>query len=728
MSENRLASRCAAALFCAVLALSTASALDWEVFPSSDLHSSGDVMEQRGNYSIHNGDFKYGKGSPDCKWQGFVRFDLSELPDSLWVEEAIVAYEMITASNPPAVSHLTHVTVDPLTAVPADLWNAIVGGPAVSRDTAARQGIVERPLDSLGVAAIQNGIADDWVGFGVYKWDTTSTWGHIKGYQTGRFKPRIRLRLQARDLAVARIIAPTGEYHRSDTITPTAVIHNNGEISAPFRVWFTISTGTRVIYRQTVDLPGLTPGRDTTLRFADWPPDAAGVERVARCSLAMLGDFRPENNFAVSWFALVDENRPVQPHWGWQEVAPVPLLPSARPVKLGAWLAANSGNGRIYCGKGNKSADFASYSPVTGQWRQLATIPLGLWHKSPGKGARGVADGGNSIYFLKGNRTCEFWRYDIAGDSWQRLADVPAGPNSGSVRAGTGMVYLKQYGTGYVYVLKGPKNDFARYNTDTGEWEQLQCPPIGGKNKWDRGSWVVSDGESKIYAHKSNRHELWSFNLADETWDGAPLPPMPYFGSTLRSKKMRDGGCAAWLDGSVYSLKGGKTQEFWRFTPSTGRWVELETIPRFGTSLKPVRMGAGGDFVAWPYGGALYALKGSKSLEFWRYTLPPPGYGEERRRGSDGAAGIEGAAAARVRCVPGVARDGRVRLEYSLPEAGAARVTVHDAAGRIVRSEAARLGRTGSHRLDLSGLAAGVYLVRVDTDRAGVADKLVLAR
>jgi hypothetical protein len=248
----------------------------------------------------------------------------------------------------------------------------------------------------------------------------------------------------------------------------------------------------------------------------------------------------------------------------------------------------------------------------------------------------------------------------------------------------------------------------------------MPSAPEGGKNRWDRGSWLVSDGAGTLYAHKANRHELWTFDLAEETWNTQGLPPMPYMGSSLRSKKMRDGGCAAWLDGAIYAMKGGKTQEFWRFAPGTGQWVELETIPQFGTSLRSVRMGQGGDFCAYPYGGALYALKGNKSLEFWRYTLPPEGEGD------GGTCGLAGAEQFVVSVSPRIAR-GSALVRVNGPRPGvAAGVALYDPAGRRVRS--ATVNQQSEVRLDLSGLAAGAYLVRVEAAGTGLTEKLVIAR
>ncbi len=732
--------RPATVLMAALLAVTPALAATYYVYPAHAQFSSGRVMESRGVYYKHNVEVMYGKDAPDSKWHGFIRFDLSGLPDSLSVESAVLEYEAVSVTNPPPRSYVTHVELDPWTADGAALWSAIVNGTVVAPDMAHGRGWIERPLNSLGVAAVQAGLASDYVALGIYKWDTSNTWGHIKGYPAGRHKPRLRLELAARDIGVVRIVEPQGIYSRGDTVVPTAVVENHGEVNAPFRVSFIISTGSAELYRHHIDVPGLVPGMQLSLFFPQWLADVAGASRVARVEVDMAGDIDSDNNIMVTWFDIrSDKSEPPEPpnppdppdptrpryRWGWQEVNSVPLAASARPVRAGGWLAVNRRSGLVYAGKGNKTADFAVYNPLTGRWRDLAPIPAGEPAVMPGKGARGTSDGRNSIFMVKGNSSTQFWRYDIAGDFWERLPDLPPGPNSGPVRSGSGLVYVEQYGTGYVYLLKGPKGDLVRYNTDLREWELLASAPAGGYNKWDHGSWLVYDGAGKLYAHKARKHELWTFDLETERWDERPRTGMPLVGTHARALKVRQGSSATWRNGAIYALKGGKSQEFWRYTPADDRWFELETIPKYGSSGRVVRMGRGGDFTTYPYGAALFALKGDKSLEFWRYTFAPAeALGGERSGGA-----VAGNALLRpaLAVSPSVARGGRALVRLSGVRPGErARVALYDPAGRLVSVRPVE--REEVVGLDLDGLAAGVYLVRLETESAAAGEKLVISR
>mgnify|MGYP000081327963 CR=1 FL=1 len=54
---------------------------------------------------------------------------------------------------------------------------------------------------------------------------------------------------------------------------------------------------------------------------------------------------------------------------------------------------------------------------------------------------------------------------------------MPDGPSGKRVKGGEDLVYIQQGMTGYVYLLKGYRNEFYRFNTATEEWEAL--PAVG---------------------------------------------------------------------------------------------------------------------------------------------------------------------------------------------------------------------------------------------------------
>jgi hypothetical protein len=520
------------------------------------------------------------------------------------------------------------------------------------------------------------------------------------------------------DAGVLGIASPAGTYEPGRVITPAATVRNYGSTPADFDVWMLITDPTGAqFYVAGTNVTNVAPGTNLlvdvfpacTLRLTgDW---------TAKCSTAMAGDVNPANDVLARGFGT----RAV-----WVEVKSIPATPSGQPVKDGAWFAYHAAGGFVYAGKGNKTGDFFSYDPGTGNWTQLKDIPFGTEAKPPRKGACGCADGTRYIYMAKGNNTLGFWRYDVAGDAWTQLTAVPAGANK--VKAGAAAVYVQTDGTGYVYLLKGSRTDFCRYNTVTDAWENLLAAPFGAKPKWDKGSFLVYDGDQTIYASKGKYNELWTYDLTTQQWGASALTGMPFVGRTGRTKKTKDGASGAWVGGGIYALKGGNTTEFWRYEPAANGWVELDTIPSYGSTGTLRRVNAGG-FIG-SAGGTLYAFKGNKTREFWRYVpgfvaVPPPapqpareGVMAERTAISDWQLAIS----------PNPLATGFVHLAVGgTALSRPALVRLYDASGRCVGAWKPLL-RNGAADLDLRHLAAGVYLVKVEVDDFTATQRLVVQR
>jgi len=483
-------------------------------------------------------------------------------------------------------------------------------------------------------------------------------------------------------------------------------------VPAAFDVWMLLTdpSGT-LYYSDSVNVANLDPAnnlvvdafRPCTLRvLGDW---------TAKCSLALAGDAHFGNNVLTGGFAVRS---------AWVEMKSMPEPPSYRPVKDGAWLAYDAGSGLIYAGKGNKTSDFYSYNTAANEWTSLRGIPLGLEAKLPRRGACGVADGSRYIYMAKGNNTLGFCRYDIATDSWLQLAGVPLGGHR-KVTAGSA-VYVRIGDSGYVYLLKGPTCEFYRFNVATGTWETMQPAPSGAHRKWYGGSFLVFDGDHTIYAHKARYHELWAYDTKTDKWSGTRLNGMPFVGRSARTRKSRDGGSGAWLEGDIYALKGGNTSEFWRYDATANTWTEFDSLPPMGSSGKVRKVRAGGSMVS--VDGTLFALKGNKTNELWRYGLPLASAPQPSREGVMAAQTTLGDWQFAIS--PNPLSGGFATVRYSLPKAGLSTLNVFDVAGRTVLSQTMAAGRTGTAGLDLRKLEAGVYLAKVTTKGFSTTQKLVV--
>jgi hypothetical protein len=536
------------------------------------------------------------------------------------------------------------------------------------------------------------------------------------------------------DIGVMSIIAPFGRVDTGATVVPEARVRNHGSVAMAFEAWFIlIDPLGGEVSRHRVDVSNLNASVDTVLQ---WPGTGVGTNIgtwTARCSVYVSHDANRANDFMSRGF-LVDIRAP----WpgGWREVASMPALPSGKPVKRGGWLDID-GDGIIFAAKGNKTGDFYAYDPMTDAWTNKSPIPVGIEGKLPDKGCRGVSDGENRFFMTKGYNTYGFWRYNVPGDSWYQMADVPEGLRRKKVKGGTDLAWVPTgTGAGFVYMLKGYYTEFYKYDPAGDTWYVLPDAPAGIKPKWDKGSWIVYDGENTIYAHKSKyynratyKHELWKFDIRGDTWYRDTLNGMPLYGlhgGRIKKKKAKDGGCGVWDHGLIRALKGGNTQQFWIYDVAADTWGESDTIPTNGTTGRKRRVKYGGDIVAWGH-GAFFALKGNKTVETWRYVVPSFA-GRQPARSGIQAGHTRTPSGHGVRVLANPVAGDHATIGYSLPVAGPARMTVFDAAGRTVRERQLPLSRYGSVTVDVRGLSSGIYLVSLETETYSATRKLVLQR
>ncbi|MFO7652095.1 MAG: T9SS type A sorting domain-containing protein [bacterium] len=522
------------------------------------------------------------------------------------------------------------------------------------------------------------------------------------------------------DVGVLSIESPADTVDTASLVLPAARVRNYGAGPATFRAWLSI-TGPGTAYADSVTITGLASGDSGRAAFRAWPGPHLPGAYAARCSVWIASDGNALNDTLGKGFVVHTASPPLPP--GWVEVGNVPLSPSGKAVKDGGWVAYDARSDRFYGAKAYKTGDFYCYDAAASAWAELTPWPLGTEAKPPYKGAVGSSDGNGTIYATKGNNRSGFWKYSVLDSAWTQLEDVPLGLSNKKVKGGTDMVYVAG-DTDYVYLLKGYKTEFYRYNIAAGAWQALADAPAGVKPKWDKGSWLVYDeARGRLLAHKAKYQELYAYDLAAGTW-GALLPGMPPAnGQTGKNKKAKDGSDAALLDGTLYALKGGNTQDFYSLDLETMTWAEQETIPAFGSTGKKKRVKGGGSIAA--DGEALYALKGNKTREFWRYV---PGVAGESpnpkpQTPTQGVQGRSEIGNRRLEILQNPAV-GSATIRWSGPSSLAPRpstLSLYDASGRLVYRRAID-NRQSSFDIALS---PGVYLVRV-TGGENLTRKLVI--
>ncbi len=516
------------------------------------------------------------------------------------------------------------------------------------------------------------------------------------------------------DVATKIILAPAGTIAAGTVVTPACSVVNYGTTTpASYTVRMKFEA-----YNQTATVTSHAPGATVYVTFTTWTA-VAGTHAVS-CSTELATDIVTTNDKLTGSVTVTGSGG----SGGWTAKTPMPA--GAKQIKDGGWLAydagADAGTGRIYASRGNKQPDFFAYNPVMDSWKALAPWLPGTEGKLPGKGSAGCADGNGAIYATKGNNKSGFWKYDATKDSWYQKKDVPLGVSNKKVKGGTDIAWAYKGSTGSPYLLKGYKNEFYRYDTGGDSWQTLSPAPVGANQKWDKGSWLAYDGTSKIYAFKAKYHEFYRYSPDGDSWSAA-LAPMPVTGST-GSKKAKDGSCGTYLNGGIFALKGGNTQQFFKYTVASNAWAEKETIPAVAPGEKKKKVKAGADIVT--VNTVLYATKGNKSNSLWLYVPGAFLFQASEREGVMASPMAIGESQFSI--APNPLASGFAVLRYGLPKAVAAKLSIYNVAGQTVMSQRLVASRSGYVNLDLRHLSNGVYLVKLSSEGFAGSQKLVVQR
>lgn len=516
------------------------------------------------------------------------------------------------------------------------------------------------------------------------------------------------------DAALAAVEAIPDTVDSGSVLVPALRVANLGTDSGIVRCRLRMVRGAVVGYADSVDV-ALAPGVESLVGLAPSLPLGLLGDWQYGASVRLVGDQVPVNDSIGGDFIVVPAGGTVWPA-GWFEVASVPPG-GGRPVKDGGCLAAVElrDTAWVYALKGNKTAEFYRYRILGDSWQTRAVMPMGREGKPPGRGAALTEHSSGRVYAVKGNNTLGFWEYRPAADSWIQLADVPLGINGKKVKGGSDLVVVHDGGEDWVYLMKGYRNEFYRYRISSGTWQTLAEMPVGSNIKWYKGSFLVADRGRHIYAHKGKYNELWRYTVGTDSW--VQRAALPLYNSAGRRKKSGDGASGAMWGGSIYALKGGNTNEFWRYDTVVDRWTELvaDSLPSFGSSMRKKRVKGGSDLVASSW--ALWALKGNRTLEFWRWGIPLAGTSAPPQRQIQSKVVLSGSLERRFELTPNPAR-GRVYLCYSVSTPVRISVPCYDASGRLVAVAAERQLTRGRGAIELAvqSLPAGVYVVRPVTD------------
>jgi YVTN family beta-propeller protein len=522
------------------------------------------------------------------------------------------------------------------------------------------------------------------------------------------------------DIGAVAIVAPSGTIP-AGPMTPRVTVRNHGTVREACDITFTINSAAP--YQQTVYLSnGLPVGADTTVDFPTWT--AWYGSYTARCSTHLAEDIVPANNVASSDFQVQ------APVTGWETKAGLPGGAKNKAVKDGGCitdLEATDAATFIYGLKGNGRCEFYQYSIAGDAWEAKESIPAvgSSGKKKAVKKGACITDADGVMFAAKGNGTLEWWKYDPALSGgptypWTEKTPVPAGAKA--IKEGSGSAMVKVGDTTFIYFLKGSSTqEFYRYNATSNSWATMTNAPSGTSGKpYKNGSALcASEDGSTVFTVKGSYNEFYAYDVATNTW--TTKAPLPFTGSSGKKKKVKDGAGLAFLNSTVYCLKGGGTREFWTWQADSDKWTQLEDMPAGGG--KPVK--GGGALTR--ANDKLYAFKGNNTLEFYSYA-PASAVSSEQIAGSSAQTGdAQRAPAFSLSVSPTLFRAGAT-IHYSLPRAGNYSLKLYDITGQLVTTLASGYHNAGtsSLRLSPSSLSSGIYVLKLTTDGATTTVKLIV--
>lgn len=545
---------------------------------------------------------------------------------------------------------------------------------------------------------------------------TTSLWVSAPrdlNPENDRINSTVTVRAPSHDVGVVAFLSPR-DTAPPGPITPQVQIVNFGTFTeAGFKALLTIYRAGVPIFSESATVTTIQPGDTALLTFGIW--NAARGTYTLSCSTRLINDNEPYNDLLrkTVWVRTLL-------HPGWQELTPVPLAPSNKPVKDGGAIAYL--NNRVYILRGNKTDNLLAYDIEQDSWLIGKTVPPGVGNKPVYKGGALCSDGLRYLYVVKGNSTVSFLRYDAWLDTWETKKDIPLGSTNKPIKGGTYLSYVRTPQADFVYLLKGYKNEFWRYQVRADSWESLPGAPLGpsGKNTYKSGSFIVYDGVNTIYAVKAKYGEVFGFDITTGQWLTTNFRNFPETGMLGKKKKVKDGAGGVWWNNAMYCLKGGNTCEFWRFDPSQPQpWSELDTIPQVGTTAKKKRVKSGGGITGMG-NGIFFVLKGNKTLEFWCYQSPEagPGVGEN----PSPVLSFPPPQPLIMKLSPNPASR-LVSLQLENPPSGKATITVYDAAGRTKLKFITSQPR---FTIDLGDYPPGTYFIQAQTETDKTIAKLII--
>lgn len=416
-----------------------------------------------------------------------------------------------------------------------------------------------------------------------------------------------RFSVPRRDVGVAGIIAPVGQFDSGAVVEPRVVVFNAGAAEESFAALLWIGPG----WLDSARVERLGPGESLAVRFREWRALERGASEV-RCSLVVRPDHEPGNDTAagVVFVRVIDaaaRSIELPP----EEVGFGTLSPLVRVQNCGT--QADS----VHCRFEIRAGDSLAYADLV-----VAGLPAGV------------------------DSTVEFGAWETHGGWYRAVLRVSAGgdmrPENDSVTA-VFRVHPIDAAAREIVAPRGvigaglvaPAVRIANLGDETEDIRLRLCIGAGGGTGYDESTlvtvepgrettamlpaWHASCGEYSVFARVALRGDITPGNdrlvgsvvvesVGSQRWTRlADIPAGP------RGLPVLGGGALAGAGGRVYALKGG-SGELWAYSPPESAWTARAAL---GESCRT----GGGAALTWDGERWLYAIRGRQSDDLWRFDV-----------------------------------------------------------------------------------------------------------
>ena len=523
-------------------------------------------------------------------------------------------------------------------------------------------------------------------------------------------------------------VQPTGTFFTGSYVPPLACsLYNFGEVAESYRFWLKIDNN-------LVDSGFISAhSAGTAIGWVFNPYGFTEGTHVISCSTRLNGDMNNANDKKTGTVTILPAT------YIWSGLAPVPPGASGKKPKAGSSITGLEATGKISFLKASNTPDFHIYTPDAddGSWLDI-TVPLGTKETGDGKNPKkGASIAGyeptKSIFMLRGSNTVGFWEYktDTVNGAWIKRANIPYGAKR--PKDASGLVSVTKAGRDYIFAMKGSKtNEFYLYDIIGDSWLKVKSPPNGnsGKLGYKKGSCLCYDGNDFVYILKGNFGDLFKYDVELDSWIELMRYDHRYFVSRDgKKKKPKDGAGLVYYDNNVYMLKGGNTNEFWKYDITANNWIQMGPAAVWDVPIGSGKRVKGGGCIT-RLGNNFYIVKGGNTNEFYCHPVPTESIASKANQlTEDGVMGKKvGISVFQLTINPNPAKN-ITQVRYTLPNAEPVRVKLYNVTGSLIKSYThSTPTKQGLFTIDANDLSAGIYILRFESGKTKVTRKLVLEK